>query len=681
MRIDSAARARRAVSIITLAAALTSIGAGANANAAATVKSMQKVSQARVGLATFEAVYRLVVKNGATPLTGAVAIVTATEPGTTIVQGTALVGDLAPHETVTTEDTVTLRVDHKLNPSINPHGQVWKVVEPACTDLADMVDSNELVVDGSTSAAVVAAEGNLPAYCRVDLLQHRAIRVSVGLPLSVNDGGNGGEVQGAWNGRIQNLGSAGVGGSLGSLGEPIAARMVGSVTDMGHSAAWCNAVNESGTPNSLLNCGPSGLGFILDSEGKFAYPWQKTDFTADSAIAQSEWALRLARLYYGRPAMRNYYTGCSQGGGQAMAVAMNAGHLFDGIVAGSPANQWGRLNAALLFPAVVVKDVIGLPAGLPPTKSAATIAEMIAACDANDGVVDGLVQEPRRCQYSATARICTGSSGESPTCLTPAEAAALDLMWDGPRTSSGQRLWGGWPRGAPLTAVLPNGNAPNVNFLNFMKIWVETNVDWDWTGMTLAPGPNSFEAEFEKSFVLHQGALNRETSDLDSFKARGGKLIMWNGLHDQTSANPFGVYTYFNRLVDRYGFAETQSFVHAYMFPGALHCGGLAPGSAPTPQPGAEAPGGTGSAAAGASRLFHVLQDWVERGLDPQYVVGSQSLAGGAVRTRRICKYPDEAVYVGSGSTDDHTNFVCHVNSAVPADLAEASRSNHDELR
>ena len=183
----------------------------------------------------------------------------------------------------------------------------------------------------------------------------------------------------------------------------------------------------------------------------------------------------------------------------------------------------------------------------------------------------------------------------------------MDLIWEGPRTANGQRQWGGWPRGAPLSAILPNGNAPNVNFLNFMKVWVETDVDWDWTVMTLAPGPNSFEAEFEKSFSLHQGAVNRETSDLDGFKNRGGKLIMWNGLHDQTSANPFGVYTYFNRLIDRYGFAETQSFVHAYLFPGVLHCGGGAVAAAPTMQPGAEAPGGIGSAAAGASRLFQVL--------------------------------------------------------------------------
>ena len=683
MKPNSAAREHSAISITTIAAAvLTTLCLVADANGAATVKSMKKISQTRVGDGLFESVYKLVVKNGDTPLKGVVAIMTATEPGTTIVQGTALVGDLAPGETRITEDTITLRLDHALNPSINPHSQIWKVVEPTCADLADIVNSDELIVDGSTTATLVPAQGTTPAYCRVDLMEYHAIGVRVGLPLSVNDGGSGGEAQGAWSGRIQNLGSGGVGGILGSVDAPVVARMVGSFTDMGHSAVWCNAINPgTGKPNSLANCGPSGLAFVLDSEGNFAYPWQKTDFTADSAIVQTNWALRLSNLYYGTPATRNYYTGCSQGGGQAMAVAMNAGHLFDGIVAGSPAMQWGRLNASLLYPAVVVKEVIGLPAGLPPAKSAATIAEMIGVCDANDGVVDGLVQEPRRCHYSATARICTGAPGESPTCLTQAEATAMDSIWEGPRTASGQRQWGGWPRGSSLNAVLPNGNSPNVNFLNFMKIWVETNLDWNWTGLTLAPGPNSFEAEFEKSFSLHQGAINRESINLDGFRNRGGKLILWNGLHDQTSANPFGVYTYFNRLIDRYGFAETQSFVHAYMFPGVLHCGGLAPGLAPTMQPGAEAPGGTGSAAAGASSLFQVLQDWVEKGIDPQHVVGSQNLGGEVVRTRKICKYPDEAVYVGSGSTDDQSNFVCNVKGAVPADLAEAARSNHDEVR
>ena len=291
----------------------------------------------------------------------------------------------------------------------------------------------------SATSAITPASGSTPAYCEVNLTQSPTVNIRVGLPLSAIDGGSGG-MQGAWNGKVENLGGGGWVGTVGSVAPAVAAGYVGSSTDTGHNKAWCNAINPAtGQPNSLPDCGIDGGGFILDPQNNLM-KWQVDLYIRDGILEQTVWALELAKIYYARAAERNYWVGCSQGGRQGMFMAQNYAHLFDGILAGAPAVNINRFIQAEQYPPTVARQLLG-PAGLAPAKSAAANAAAIAACDANDGVVDGLLDEPRRCTFDANALRCTGSPTDPATCLTQKEADAVNMIWEGPHNARGERLW------------------------------------------------------------------------------------------------------------------------------------------------------------------------------------------------------------------------------------------------
>ena len=152
-------------------------------------------------------------------------------------------------------------------------------------------------------------------------------------------------------------------------------------------------------------------------------------------------------------------------------------------------------------------------------------------------------------------------------------------------------------------------------------------------------------ARFQKDDVKFKDYAT-DSPNLDKLKNRGGKLITWHGGSDPLIL-PYGSWEYWGRVFDRYGGpANTDSFFRAFFFPGVGHCGG---GAAPQPP-----------------NMFNALVNWVENGVAPDHLVAAQ----GVVRTRKICRYPNEATYSGTGSTDDEANFHCAVNSQVPADLS-----------
>lgn len=524
---------------------------------------------------------------------------------------------------------------------------------PLCAQIAQRIVDERKVL--AATSEITPASGATPAYCEVNLLRAPTINVRVGLPLSAADGGTGG-VQGAWKGKIQNLGGGGYGGSVGSVAGPAAIGYVGSSTDTGHSNAWCNAINPAtGRPNSQPNCGSAGGGFILDPQNNLL-EWQVELYMRDGILAQTEWTLKLTNLYYGREAERNYWTGCSQGGRQGFWLAQNVGDLFDGFLLGAPAININRFIIAEQWPTTVAHDLTGA-AGIPPAKSAAANAAAVAACDANDGVNDGLIGEPRRCLFDANALRCTGKASDAPTCLTQRESDAINAIWDGPRNLKGERLWGGIPKGTTFNTLLPGGTGPVSIVATWPQNWIHQDPTFDTLLLTTANFADDFEASYRK-----YRRWGTDSTNLDKVRKRGGKIIHYHGTADPLTV-PFTSYNYVTRMFDRYGVAKTQGFMRTFYYPGVLHCGG---GNAPQPDTAA---------------LFNVLQDWVEKGVAPDHVVAAQNLSGGATRTRKVCKYPDEAAYNGSGSTDDEKSFQCVVHAKEPADLAADSLSNKDHPR
>src|SRR6185369_14815703 len=149
---------------------------------------------------------------------------------------------------------------------------------------------------------------------------------------------------------------------------------------------------------------------------------------------------QLVNAFYGQGPVYSYWNGCSTGGRQGLRMAQDYPADYDGILAGAPAIHWDRFQAGQIWYQVVQREENGGPigAGVPAVlnaKEAMATSKAVAACDALDGVTDGVLTDPRRCGYSAAAdptltyATCTASDSG---CLSPGEARAIDKMWQGP---------------------------------------------------------------------------------------------------------------------------------------------------------------------------------------------------------------------------------------------------------
>jgi hypothetical protein len=474
----------------------------------------------------------------------------------------------------------------------------------------------------SASSAIVPASGNNAALCQVNVLYgtnaNQNINVIVGLPLSAADGGSGG-VQGAWNGRTQGVGGGGCAGvsSVNSLRSPVNSGYAASGTDLGHVGGDCEpGVNTDGTYN---------LQFI-------------NDFIRNAIKAQILLSKRITKAYYGMSIAYNYWNGCSTGGRQGYLLAQELGGELDGILANAPAMYWTRFQTGQMWGQIAMKDLVGAP--ISSVKLNQTTASAVAACDAADGLTDGIIDDPRTCKFDAKSNICGGPNAPAQNCLTPAEADAINKIWDGPRNAKGNKVWFGLDRGTALGGL----NGTNAFFLGVTQFhWNEHDRNFDWKTVTMAGYPQ----------VAQDGSRNiADVTDtfgpLDKFKRSGGKLLTWVGANDQLIF-PRGVINYYRQMASRYSrhgepdFDNLQRFYRLFRAPGVGHCGG---GAGPSP-----------------TDAFGALVKWVEQRVPPQNLLASGgSAAPSTGRTRLLCPYPQTAIYNGSGSIDDANNFHCGGN-------------------
>ena len=427
-----------------------------------------------------------------------------------------------------------------------------KPLEPvACvelaTDPANGLAGNPVIK--SVTSAVIAASGTNASYCQVNLLYgtnpDQNINIRVGLPLNSLDGGTGG-MQGAWNGRTQGIGGGGCAGSL-NVTAPVNAGYVGSGTDTGHTGGDCEpGVNADGTYN---------FQFIQD-------------FIRNAIKQQVLFSKSVTATYYGSKPAYNYWNGCSTGGRQGYLLAQELGKELDGVLANAPAIYWTRFQTAQMWGQIVMKDVVGSP--IAAAKLTQTAASAVAACDAADGVTDGVIDDPRTCKFSATANICGTPTAPASNCLTPAEAEAIDKIWDGPRNAKGNRIWFPLDRGTNLSGL--NGTNPFALGVTQFH-WDEHDRNFDWRTVSEAGYPQ----------VAQDGSRNiadvTDTfGDLDTFRRHGGKLLTFVGANDQLIM-PRGVINYYRQMASRYGkhgepdFDRLQDFYRLFRAPGVAHCG------------------------------------------------------------------------------------------------------------
>lgn len=469
-----------------------------------------------------------------------------------------------------------------------------------------------------TSAKVVAATGSVPEYCRVEVHSYPSadsdITILVGLPTR------------SWNGKYLQLGNGGFGGVVAEPTSAIQQGYAGAATDDGHQGSQFDGRFALGHPEKVID-----------------YGYRALKETSDIAKA-------LITTFYGSSPKYSYFSGCSDGGREAMVVAQRYPQDWDGIIAGASANFWTHQMAGFTYNAQVLAA-----SPLPATKLPAIQAAVLAQCDANDGVVDGLVRNPLSCHFNPAALLCKGAV-DSNSCLTPGEARTVRRIMDGPRDPrTGESIFPGFSfaaAGDPNLLALWMYPQPQYGFAisptstfgrDFYKYMVFEDPNFDH--LTL-----NFTTDIDFADTKLAATLNATNPDLSPLKARGAKVIMYHGYEDPAVA-PRNSINYYESVVaaQRHVGGSADSFFRLFMAPGMGHCsGGPGPNTFDT---------------------LEALAKWVEQGQAPDRIIATKYVGdkptNAVERTRPLCPYPKEAVYTGTGSSDDAANFVCAMPGRV----------------
>jgi feruloyl esterase len=498
----------------------------------------------------------------------------------------------------------------------------WSLNCPALAQ-AQLPDTTIQVAAVVPAGNFTAPYGNpvadLPEFCRVAgtirPTPDSDIRFEVWLPVS------------GWNQKYLGVGNGGFAGRIefDQLGTTLKRGYATAGTDTGHQA--------DGT----------------DASWAYKHPEKINDFGWRALHLTTENAKRLIELYYGTSAKRAYFDSCSDGGREALMEAQRFPNDFDGILAGAPANDWTKLLSAGAANFQVLRDPAAYISSMKlPAISAATLA----ACDAQDGVKDGIINDPSRCHFDPAVLLCQGE--DSLTCLTAPQVRFLKSIYDSASNAHGEAVFPGHTPGGELGAggwsswILgegPGSGASSAFFANYFRYMVFDDPAW-----------NPFNANVDTN--LHAAeestarALNSTDPDLQKFQSHGGKLILYHGWNDPAIPAQSTI-NYYTAVRAKLGDAQADQFVRLYMVPGMQHCLG-GPGATVLGQFGTPAPNGG---------IFGALEQWVEKGTAPEELTAikykSDNPRLGVQMTRPLCPYPQVAQYKGTGDSNDARNFTC----------------------
>lgn len=416
-----------------------------------------------------------------------------------------------------------------------------------------------------------------------------------------------------WNGRFQGNGGGGfTGGTEGSLNGPVAQGFATGATDTGHE-------------------GGSGA-FALNANGRLN--WQEIrDFAYLGIHDMTIVGKALTQAFYGKPPRYSYFVGTSTGGRQALMEAQRYPEDYDGIVSRCPAIHMQHIVSGALWPHLLMLEAKRL---VPKAKLDAVTAAALAACDGDDGVVDGVIDDPLHCTWDPKAFVGTKVGDDV---FTETDAEIVRKIWEGPRRHDGQLIWPGVPRGADLFALATTSGTPLEGKpfgpgLDILRYILAQNPNWDWKTLTRA----ELELLHNESVEMLGAVWGTDDPDLTRFRDRGGKVLMLHGLTDQLIP-PQGTIAYFERVQRMMGgAARTAEFARLFLVPGVDHGFRGAGPTHPAPLP--------------------IVMSWVETGKAPDRLLAeSRDQAGKVTRSRPLFPYPQFAKYSGKGSTDDVANF------------------------
>lgn len=570
-----------------------------------------------------------------------------------------------------------------------------------CESLATLVDFPVQATGATEGTTITLARLNpattgsnpLPEHCQIQGMLQKRTGVA-GPSRTPQAYGTKFEVRlpTVWNGRYMFQGGGGTEGSLpnatgaqtGTAGFPeLRNGWAVASQDGGHESSQLPPmIPATATSPSILQVNM----FFPDAEAVRDWAYNSIDITTQTAKF-------LIDAYYGRPADRSYFVGCSTSGRQGMAMSQRFPTYYDGIIAGDPfylppdislSETWGLEQIISISP----KDSNGKPIytqGFPVSDQNLFTNAILAACDALDGLVDGVIDNLAACHFDPATFVfpssgpygsiapgqplqCTGA--KTPTCLTPAQVTAVKTIAQGPRTSSGERITS--PDGTVLSGypfdggfMMPSGiptrdiGTPTTPPGNIGLGSGQLPLFW-FTVPDPTYDPLAVNYDTDIRLVTSSSPAVNNSPDISAFIGRGGKLIFYHGLSDSGPPWPYTL-RYFQRVAELHGgprhrFARDRGegrderdrrlrragdFMKLYLVPNMGHCGG--------------------NASTDRFDMLTPMVNWIENSVAPDTVVATGTnfsstlgtLTGLPItRSRPLCPYPQTLRYTGPAGGD-----------------------------
>lgn len=484
-----------------------------------------------------------------------------------------------------------------------------------CAVLAALDFEESVGAAVSLQGAMVEADGRAAARCRVSGRIAPEIGVEIWLPAET------------WNGRLLVTGCTGACGSLqtGQMEDAAARGYATATTDGGYDSRQ-----------------------YADDRWAWNAPEREEQVSHRAVHATTLLARALIAAFYGERAQYAYFRGCALGGSQGLAAAQRYPEDFDGIIAGAPFQQ------GLSVPHMIWADRVNTDAEGAPLLRGEQIGllhhAVLAACDAADGIVDGIVGDPERCTFDPATLLCR--EGEQDDCLDGTQVEAARRIYSGPLTSSEHRLalFGAAP-GSEFTwatqLIGREGAAPPYRVIG--EQWLRYHAFEPDPPQDAPPGGFDFDRDPAR-LAASISRIGFEP-DLDAFQRRDGRLIIHHGWADEL-LQPAHTIEYWRRAVHASGGEEElATFARLFLLPGVQHCGG--------------GPG------AGDVDYLTAIERWVEQDEAPDMLIAWRTrasvsvsvrqpqfpLAGEVLLKRPVFPYPDVARYRGDGDAQDPAQF------------------------
>jgi feruloyl esterase len=439
----------------------------------------------------------------------------------------------------------------------------------------------------------------LPAFCRVEATlkptDQSDIKIEVWLPSA------------DWNHKLQSVGNGAWAGVIAypALARALAESYAAASTDTGHVGNSPSFI--PGNPEKLI------------------------DFSYRSVHEMTLTAKNIIAAFYGEGPQHSYFNGCSTGGRQAMAEMQRFPDDYDGVIAGDPVFDSSHIQGTQLwFWQIFHKNEAS---NIPPEKLTLLHNAVIKACDALDGVKDGVLEDPTRCGFDPDDLKC--KDGDAPACLTAAQVEAAQQSYVGPvNAPTGQPAYPGREWGSELGWGNHSGTEPSSYAVDLYRYVVFQDPKWDYHTF-------DYDRDVATAMKVLKDTMDSVDPDLRPFFDHGGKLIQYHGWNDP-GVPPQGSVNYYRAVAARMGgIANISDKYRLFMVPGMGHCGG-----------------GDGTT---SFNMINALEQWVEDGQPPDWIPAARMRNGTLDRTRPLCPYPQVAGYRGSGNTEDAANFTCRL--------------------